>query len=226
MADDRPIEDPAEAIGRITKDFDDFKATILARMSVRPTGDIEETLRSTPKPGTLICNGQLVSRTTYSALWTWAQANSLVVAGLFTNGDGSTTFGLPDFRGRVMRGTPNGEAVGLLSGADTKIIGITNLPAHDHNVSISDAGSHNHGSTGAAGGNHGGHFNTRSDIGVPDGSYHFVAPWNGGIGNDAHSHSTSSGGTHDHPVNESTVGSGTAFDVRQASFNGNWLIWY
>ncbi len=43
----------------------------------RPTGDIEPSLMPVAKPNTLICQGQALSRTTYAALWAWAQLNGL-----------------------------------------------------------------------------------------------------------------------------------------------------
>src|SRR5437879_3638427 len=104
MADTRSISDVDATVSDLASQLADFKTTAMARMQTRPTGDIEETLRTTPKTGTLFLNGQTVSRTTYPALWQWAQDQSLVRANLFTTGDGSTTFGLPDFRGRVTRG--------------------------------------------------------------------------------------------------------------------------
>lgn len=48
--------------------------------------------------GWLFCAGQNVSRATYSALFG-------VIGTIFGTGDGSTTFGLPDMRGRVPAGT-------------------------------------------------------------------------------------------------------------------------
>jgi microcystin-dependent protein len=47
--------------------------------------------------GWLLCDGSAVSRTTYSNLFT-------AIGTAFGSGDGSTTFNLPDFRGRFMRG--------------------------------------------------------------------------------------------------------------------------
>src|SRR5688500_15687685 len=225
MSDDRPLEDPVEALRALRAELEDFKSTQLARQHTRPTGDIEPTLRTTPKPGTLIANGQTVSRVTYAALWDWVQANGLVVAGGFTVGDGSTTFGLPDYRGRVMRGAAAAEATGLLTGADTKAIAIANLPAHDHSVVVNAVGTHSHAfSTG--GGGHGGHFPT-DQTGVAGPGGFNVAAWNAGSTSLGHSHSggVASDGQHGHTATEATVGSGTVFDVRQASFNGQWLIW-
>lgn len=47
--------------------------------------------------GYLLCNGQAVSRTTYSKLFTAIGTN-------FGTGDGSTTFNVPDYRGCFLRG--------------------------------------------------------------------------------------------------------------------------
>jgi microcystin-dependent protein len=48
-------------------------------------------------PRTLVCNGSAVSRTVYAALFA-------AIGTSFGSGDGSTTFNLPDFRGRFLRG--------------------------------------------------------------------------------------------------------------------------
>jgi len=51
--------------------------------------------------GWLFCNGTAVSRSTYATLFS-------VVGTRHGAGDGSTTFNLPDYRGRFLRGTNNG----------------------------------------------------------------------------------------------------------------------
>jgi microcystin-dependent protein len=52
-------------------------------------------------PGHLLCDGSPLNRVTYAALFT-------EIGEKFGNGDGSTTFNLPDSRGRFMRGADNG----------------------------------------------------------------------------------------------------------------------
>lgn len=68
--------------------------------------------------GFLKANGTLVSRSTYSSLWTFAQASGNISAsdgawsaGQFSPGDGSTTFRLPDLRGEFIRGFDDGRGV-------------------------------------------------------------------------------------------------------------------
>lgn len=62
-----------------------------------PLGSVVMWAAVTPPTGWLICNGSTVSRTTYSGLYA-------VVGNAFGSGDGSTTFHLPDLRGRFVRG--------------------------------------------------------------------------------------------------------------------------
>lgn len=68
--------------------------------------------------GWLLCYGQAVSRTAYAALFA-------VIGTTFGAGDGSTTFNLPDARGRVlagkddMGGTAAGQLTVTLSGTTT-----------------------------------------------------------------------------------------------------------
>lgn len=69
-----------------------------------PVGMYGEFALNAPNPYWLRCNGQAVSRTAYPRLFAY-----LGVA--YGNGDGSTTFNLPDIRGRVKRDTDDGAGV-------------------------------------------------------------------------------------------------------------------
>lgn len=99
---------------------------------------------SYPLPtGWLLCYGQAVSRTTYAALFA-------AIGTLWGAGDGSTTFNLPDLRGRALFGADNmgGTAAGRLTSASMGAAatpGVTGgselLAAHAH--SITDPG-HSH----------------------------------------------------------------------------------
>lgn len=53
--------------------------------------------------GWLLCDGSAVSRTTYAALFA-------LIASTAGSGDTATTFNLPDFRGRFLRGKDSGQA--------------------------------------------------------------------------------------------------------------------
>lgn len=80
-------------------------------------GEIIFVPRATAPDGTVKANGALLSRTTYAALWAFAQASGNLAAsdaawtgnpGKFSPGDGSTTFRIPDLRGLVVRGHHDG----------------------------------------------------------------------------------------------------------------------
>jgi len=60
-------------------------------------GDIKASVRTANHGSWLLCNGQAVSRTTYSKLFSIIGTN-------FGSGNGSTTFNVPDYRGKFLRG--------------------------------------------------------------------------------------------------------------------------
>ena len=65
--------------------------------SVIPAGTIAPFGGGTVPAGWLLCDGSTVSRTTYANLF-------LAVGTVHGQGDGATTFHLPDYRGRFLRG--------------------------------------------------------------------------------------------------------------------------
>ena len=87
--------------------------------------------------GYLACNGAAVSRSTYSLLFT-------VISTTYGVGNGSTTFNVPDLRGRTLLGTGTGEGLTARTAADqggveTHQLVEAELPSHNH---VQDA--HNH----------------------------------------------------------------------------------
>lgn len=186
----------------------------------RPIGIIEQYAGSTAPPGALLCNGQTVSRTTYAELWAWAQANSRVdtTGGLFGPGDGSTTFTVPDARGRnlIGVGTLAGDpyALGDIGGTAKPVIQTANMPVHNHSVAVADHATHNHAVSAvhsaphthgfstsqdgqhqhdfltAQGGDHGGHFpGVNGGHLAAAGTALGLAAWNeSGAGSGTHNH--------------------------------------
>lgn len=63
-------------------------------------GEIKLFGGSTIPGGWLVCDGSAVSRTTYAALFS-------VIGTTYGSGNGSTTFNLPDFKGRMAIGVGN-----------------------------------------------------------------------------------------------------------------------
>lgn len=79
----------------------------------------------------LWCNGTAVSRTTYANLFA-------VIGTLFGSGDGSTTFNIPDTRGRVLinQGAGSGlttRSVGDTGGEEAHVLTVAELASHQHN---------------------------------------------------------------------------------------------
>lgn len=110
---------------------------------VGPVGCIVPYGGSTAPSKWLLCYGQNVSRSTYSALFT-------ALSTTYGVGDGSTTFGLPDLRGRVAVGKDNmggssanrfvnivsGGTLGASGGADRHQLVTSEIPPHSHSFSL------------------------------------------------------------------------------------------
>lgn len=69
-----------------------------------PPGTVAMHAAASAPSGWLECDGDLVSRTTYAALFA-------AIGATFGGGDGSTTFQLPDLRGEFVRGHDHGRGV-------------------------------------------------------------------------------------------------------------------
>lgn len=117
-------------------------AETLALLVVNLTGVIFPFAGASAPQGFLLCHGQAVSRSTYSDLFG-------VIGTAFGAGDGSTTFNVPDLRGRVVAGKDNmggtsanrlaaqvqGATLGATGGAESHTLTISQIPAHNHGVS-------------------------------------------------------------------------------------------
>jgi microcystin-dependent protein len=90
--------------------------------------------------GWAFCNGQLLSIADYSALFT--------LIGTTYGGDGQSTFGLPDLRGRFPVHVGNGLTQGVTGGSETVTLSVAQLPSHTHSAMGATAGT-----TGSPGGN-------------------------------------------------------------------------
>ncbi|OGQ60733.1 MAG: hypothetical protein A3J24_06360 [Deltaproteobacteria bacterium RIFCSPLOWO2_02_FULL_53_8] len=88
--------------------------------------------------GWLLCYGQAVSRTTYADLFA-------AVSTTYGVGDGSTTFNLPDMRGRLPLGQDNmgGTSANRVTDAAADSVG-NGLGAETHQHTVPSSGSHDH----------------------------------------------------------------------------------
>jgi len=113
----------------VTNLMQDVTAIVICEVRMWPT--------ATAPSGFLICDGSEISRTTYADLF-------VVIGTTFGVGDGSTTFNLPDMRGRVVGGAndvglPNGENGSFstrneagTTGAETHQLTVSEMPSHSH----------------------------------------------------------------------------------------------
>lgn len=129
-------------------------------------GEVRDYAGASLPTGWLWCAGQNVSRTTYSDLFS-------AIGTTFGSGDGSTTFGVPDLRGRTsvgkddMGGTnanrmtgssglsPDGDVLGSAGGEEDHTLTVTSLPSRAIVQSGAFADQGTTGSTGrGSGGSH------------------------------------------------------------------------
>lgn len=115
-----------------------------------PVGVVDAFAGSTAPSGWLLCYGQAVSRTQYPVLFN-------VLSTTYGAGDGSTTFNIPDMRGRAVAGKDDmgGSAASRITSGVTGITGTSlgsaggtqNPPLHSHANTASfsgNAASHSH----------------------------------------------------------------------------------
>jgi microcystin-dependent protein len=163
---------------------------------LNPSGQVTAYAGTAAPTGWLLCDGSTISRTTYAALFT-------AIGTTYGPGDTTTTFEIPDLRGRVIAGQDdmggtsanrlvaavaqslNGDTLGATGGAETHTLTVAESAAHDHS-----------GTTGTASQYH----RTFGNAGATGAAEPFTLAWgNGGDGPTTHAHSISSqggGGAH------------------------------
>lgn len=109
-----------------------------------PAGVVVPFAGSSAPTGYLMCDGATVSRTTYADLFA-------AIGTTFGAGDGSTTFALPNLKGRVVVGVDAGQTefdtLGETGGAKTHTLTSTEIPAHTHSdgtLATDTEASHTH----------------------------------------------------------------------------------
>jgi microcystin-dependent protein len=117
--------------------------------NIVPSGALMPFAGASAPTGFLLCHGQAVSRSTYATLFS-------AISTTYGSGDGSSTFNLPDLRGRVIAGQDdmggssadrltdqtgglNGDTLGGTGGSETHTLTTAQLASHTHSFSDTDS---------------------------------------------------------------------------------------
>jgi len=117
--------------------------------NIVPSGALMPYAGTSAPTGFLLCDGSAVSRSTYATLFS-------AISTTYGSGDGSSTFNLPDLRGRVIAGQDdmggssanrltdqtgglNGDTLGGTGGSETHTLTTAQLASHTHTFSDTDS---------------------------------------------------------------------------------------
>ena len=102
-----------------------------------PVGTVLSYVSTTAPNGYLVCDVSAINRTTYAALFA-------LIGTTYGNGNGSTTFNLPDYRGIFLRGWDNGAGNDADASSRTAYLNGTNTGNTIGSFQADTLKSHNH----------------------------------------------------------------------------------
>jgi microcystin-dependent protein len=147
---------PGGTAGQFLTKATDVDYAVAWRTVVLPAAAMTQWMGTGVIPsGWLLCDGSAVSRTTYSLLYA-------AVGTAYGTGDGSTTFNLPNLKGRVPAGLDAAQtefdALAKTGGANTVTLSAAQIPAHTHTTPAHDhtvyTRDYDFGAAPASGGDH------------------------------------------------------------------------
>lgn len=191
-----------------------------------PVGAVIDFAGSTAPAGWLLCYGQAVSRSSYATLFS-------AIGTTYGAGDGTTTFNVPDCRGRLaagkddmggssanrltnLSGGVNGDLLGAVGGVETHTLTTAQLASHTHTGTTNTDGSHTHTI------NYNGAFGQNSTNRANDPRW----DWGDiGVTNPANNATTTAtNSAHSHAFTTAAAGSGTAHNNVQPTIIFNKII--
>ena len=142
MSDKILIEDSGTLKGITIQQIIDLIAPQITNSAV-PVGTVCAFAGPNAPANWMLCYGQLIDRDVYSDLFA-------ILGSVYSAGDGTTTFGLPDYRGCVlaaknnMGGTSNGllsvimggSALNAFGGEERHTLSINEMPVHGHPLNV------------------------------------------------------------------------------------------
>jgi microcystin-dependent protein len=177
------------------------------------TGEVRMFAGAAAPTGWLLCQGQAVSRTAFATLFA-------VIGTTWGAGDGSTTFNIPDLRGRMLVGAGQGSgltnrALGAKGGSETISVAAMSSHAHPFSATTSTHAGHNHGFWARA---------SATSVNESEDPTYLLGN-NDQVGT-AYGGPVASGGSHSHTISGTTDGAGSgAADGNMSPFVvGNWII--
>jgi microcystin-dependent protein len=209
LVDSSPsVLDTLNELSAALNDDPNFSTTVATALAALvPSGTVSQTARATAPTGYLLCDGSAISRTTYSSLFD-------AIGTAYGTGDGSTTFNIPNLKGRVPVGRDSAQTefdtLGETGGAKTHTLTTAEMPSHTH---TQNSHSHTFSAT-TTGGLHTHQITLTSSAGV-GGASDTPARGAAGTGNDPNfrtgTDATGSGygaaeGQHSHSVSGTTSG--------------------
>lgn len=187
-------------------DDPNFASTVAAALAALvPAGTIIQSARSTAPTGYLTCDGSAISRTTYSSLFS-------AIGTAYGAGDGSTTFNIPNLKGRVPVGYDPSQtefdALGETGGEKSVTLTANQIPSHTHSGTTGNQSqNHTHSFSGSTSTN-GNHQHTVYAYKDKD-DLNFTGNNNRLQGSDAltaYDQLTSANGDHSHTYSGTTAG--------------------
>ncbi len=181
-----------------------------------PPGVIADFAGANEPAGWLFCNGQAVSRTTYTDLFA-------TIGTAYGPGNGVDTFNLPDLRGRVSAGVDNMGGIGA-AGRLTGLALTGTQGSQDHNITAGEMPSHTHSVSGTTGGQSQDHTHqydkttgTATAVVAAGGTFATTTSTQNTGG-------TSQDHTHSFSATSGSTGSGTAMNIVQPTLGLNKII--